>query len=40
MKYEKPIIEIILMNEMDIITLSVETGGSGQEIGGDIGGWS
>lgn len=39
MLYEKPILDVIRLDRTDIITLSVEPGGSGPENDGD-GQWS
>jgi len=36
MKYEQPNIEIIMLEKLDVITLSVESSGSGDNV---TGGW-
>ena len=36
MKYEQPNIEIVMLEKLDVITLSVENSGSGDDV---TGGW-
>lgn len=37
MKYEKPSLELVVLEQGDIVTLSVEPGGSGNDV---TGGWN
>lgn len=40
MQYEKPNLEIVLLQTKDIVTLSFGGSGDGENVDGDVGGWS
>ena len=40
MKYERPQMEIVPLQQGNIFTLSVEGSGSGTDVDGEEGGWS